>query len=236
MSRALLLLALVVLQAASLGWPAAAQGALIEYRDGRLSADAQGVQAEAVFVELEKQAGVRVQASKEVRAKSMSVSFRALELENGMRQIVRSLGIPGYAVLYDPKAAKPTYVLMESTTAAPSLGKPSAPIAAAAATPSAAPTPRQLDKEELLELAKQRREARIRSDPAIQRKLAAKRAERDERKRANEERKKERAAQKLERDAQKELEREARRAAMREAAGADPAGGVGGETIERPRR
>jgi hypothetical protein len=235
MGRRLLFLSLVVLQAATLTWPGAARGALIDYEDGRLSADAQGVQAESLFAALEKQAGVRVEASKQIREKSVSVSFRALPVEDGMRQIVRSLGIPGYAVLYDPKAARQTYVLMESTEAG--LAKPSvaAPAPVAAADPSSSPTPRQLDKEELLELAKQRREARLRSDPERQQKLEAKRLEKEDRKRANEERKQERAEQKRERDGQKGIEREARRAA-REAAGANPVGGAGKETVERARQ
>ena len=238
MGRRFLLFGLVVLQAATFTWPAAAQGALIDYRDGRLSADAQGVQAETLFAALEKQAGIRVQASKAVRDKPVSVSFRALELDAGMRQIVRSLGVPGYAVLYKPGAAGQTYVLMDSTTGAPSLAKPSVPsaVAAVSAAPSAAPTPRQLDKEELLELAKQRREARIRSDPERQRRLEAKRAEHDERKRANDERKRERTERKSAQDAQKKLEREERRAAMRDAAGANPQGGAGGEAVERARQ
>ncbi len=237
MGRRLLFLSLVVLQAATLTWPGAARGALIDYEDGRLSADAQGVQAESLFAALEKQAGVRVEASKQIREKSVTVSFRALPVEDGMRQIVRSLGIPGYAVLYDPKAARQTYVLMESTAAAPSLAKPSVapPAPVAAADPNSSPTPRQLDKEELLELAKQRREARLRSDPERQQKLEAKRLEKEDRKRANEERKQERAEQKRERDGQKGIEREARRAA-REAVGANPVDGAGKETVERARQ
>ena len=235
MGGRLLFFGLVVLQAAAFTRPAAAQGALIDYRDGRLSADAQGVQAETLFSALEKQAGVRVQASKAVRDKSVSVSFRALDLDAGMRQIVRSLGVPGYAVLYDPGAAGQTYVLMDSTSGAPTLAKPSAPSVVAAA-PSAAPTPRQYDKEELLELAKERREARNRSDPERRRRLEAKQAEREERKRVNEERKRERADRKLAHDAEKKAQREARRAALREAAGANQQGGAGGESVERARQ
>ena len=232
MGGRLLFFGLVVLQAATFIWPAAAQGALIDYQDGRLSADAQGVQAETLFAALEKQAGVRVQASKAVRDKSVSVSFRALELDAGMRQIVRSLGVPGYAVLYEPGATGHTYVLMDSASGAPSLAKPEVPIAVAA-VPTPVPSPREYDMQELLELAKRRREERIRSDPERQRKMEAKRAEHEERRRASDERKRERAEKKLAHDAEKKAEREARRAAMREAAGANQQGGVGEEAVGR---
>jgi hypothetical protein len=172
-----LLVVLAVSAAPVLAGPALG---LIEFQDGKLSANASGTPARTVFAALAEKAGVQVRASESLLTKPVTVSFRALEVEQGMRQIVRSLAASGYAVLYD--GDRVTYMLMDSEMK-------TGPVVAPATAVAAAAGPTDALTKAMAERARLKREERHRTG-------ADKKLQQEERKRAQEERRRAREEEK----------------------------------------
>ncbi len=128
----------------------------VEFADGKLSVDFDDVPLPDAFHAIEAKAGVQIKTPPSTREKRVTVSFREMPVERGVREVLRKLSLESHAVLYDSKTGAPrTFVVVESSgpggSRPPSVAEPNPPIESrllAPPVPGPATDDRENDRED----------------------------------------------------------------------------------------
>ncbi len=114
----------------------------VEFADGKLSVDFDDVPLQEAFHAIEAKAGVQIKTPPSTREKRVTVSFREMPVERGVREVLRKLSLESHAVLYDSKTGAPrTFVVVESGGSGGSRPAPAEPIPAIESRLLAPPVP-----------------------------------------------------------------------------------------------
>jgi hypothetical protein len=121
----------------------------VRFADGKLSVDFQSVRAKDALQAIEKAAKVQIRAPGPIMEKRLTAKFEDVALEQGIRQIARSLEVANSAVLYEGETQ--IFVLLEKGQSLPYAATPpttekgsaSVKAAAPAAAPKAKVSPEQ---------------------------------------------------------------------------------------------